>query len=367
MEYWDLYDYYGKKKKKIAIRGSKLNNDDFHLVINAWIVNDEGKYLITQRNANKSHPLMWECTGGSAISGETPLEAAVREVKEELGIDVSKCDAVLVGKSRRFYQYCPDILYVWLFKCNKKIENIKIQEEVNDVIWATKEQISELYKNNKFEANSFFDRALNLYNNKKNIISSLPTISNLDDMRKKVPCKNFKKDFLPLNICMILGNNNNIIFPASVKLIDENLGYIGEDFIYSQGLNSKTKKQVKEYTNIIINELKKTNYKGLLSIDYVIDKNNNIYLNSINSSFKSIFIIDKYLEKYCSITIKELHYLASNDRCIGNVYLDKLDNSFIDNINACTNLNYYKIIKSNKVFNYSILKYGNFIMRTIDK
>ena len=45
MEYWDLYDYKGKKKDKIAIRGTKLNNDDFHLVINAWIINDNGDFL----------------------------------------------------------------------------------------------------------------------------------------------------------------------------------------------------------------------------------------------------------------------------------------------------------------------------------
>ena len=45
MEYWDLYDYKGKKKDKIAIRGTKLNNDDFHLVINAWIVNDNCDFL----------------------------------------------------------------------------------------------------------------------------------------------------------------------------------------------------------------------------------------------------------------------------------------------------------------------------------
>ena len=34
MEYWNLFDYKGKKKDKIAIMGSKLNNDDFHLVVN---------------------------------------------------------------------------------------------------------------------------------------------------------------------------------------------------------------------------------------------------------------------------------------------------------------------------------------------
>ena len=29
MEYWDLYDYKGNKKDKIALRGTKLNNDEF--------------------------------------------------------------------------------------------------------------------------------------------------------------------------------------------------------------------------------------------------------------------------------------------------------------------------------------------------
>lgn len=104
MEYWDLYDYKGNKKDKIALRGTKLNNDEFHLVINAWIMNDKGEFLITQRNANKSHPLMWECTGGSALLGESSLQAAIREVKEELNIDVLEEDAMFIGESRRFYE-----------------------------------------------------------------------------------------------------------------------------------------------------------------------------------------------------------------------------------------------------------------------
>lgn len=47
MEYWNLYDYEGKKKKKLAIRGTKLNDDDFHLVVNVWIMNDKNEFLIT--------------------------------------------------------------------------------------------------------------------------------------------------------------------------------------------------------------------------------------------------------------------------------------------------------------------------------
>ena len=168
MEYWNLYDYQGRKKKKLAIRGTKLNNNDFHLVVNAWILNDKGEFLITQRSANKSHPLMWECTGGSAIVGESSLEAAVREVKEELGIDVDNDSAMFVGSTRRFYDSCPDILHVWLFKINKEINEFKIQkEEVNDVMWAPKSKILQLFNEGKFEANSLFNKVMDINEDKK--------------------------------------------------------------------------------------------------------------------------------------------------------------------------------------------------------
>ena len=145
MEYWNLYDYEGKKKKKIAIRGTKLNDDDFHLVVNVWIMNDKKEFLITQRSINKSHPLMWECTGGSALIGETSKEAAIRETREELGIDISKSKAKLIGRTRRYYEGCPDILDVWLFKTNVSIKDVTIQkEEVNDVMWASPLRLRQL-------------------------------------------------------------------------------------------------------------------------------------------------------------------------------------------------------------------------------
>lgn len=169
MEYWNLYDYEGKKKKKLAIRGTKLNDDDFHLVVNVWIMNDKNEFLITQRSLNKSHPLMWECTGGSALIGETSKEAAIRETKEELGIDVSKSEATLIGRTRRYYKNCPDILDVWLFKTNVSLNDVSIQiEEVNDVMWASSKEIKQLFLEGKFEANAMFNKVINI-NSKKEI------------------------------------------------------------------------------------------------------------------------------------------------------------------------------------------------------
>ena len=95
MEYWNLYDYEGKKKKKLAIRGTKLNDDDFHLVVNVWIMNDKNEFLITQRSLNKSHPLMWECTGGSALIGETSKEAALEKLKKNLELMFQKVKQLL--------------------------------------------------------------------------------------------------------------------------------------------------------------------------------------------------------------------------------------------------------------------------------
>ncbi len=158
MEYWDLYDENRHKLNRKAKRGDYLQDSEYHLVVNAWIKNAKGEFLITQRSANKSHPLMWECTGGSALMGEGSLEAAKREVKEELGIDISDVEGIFVGSTKRYYEGCPDILDVWLFHYDVSLDKVKIQkEEVNDVKWASRKTIKELYDQKKFEANAYFE------------------------------------------------------------------------------------------------------------------------------------------------------------------------------------------------------------------
>ena len=158
-EYWDLFDRNRNKIGKRVIRGEKLKFGEYHMVVNAWIKNDNDEFLITRRSENKAHPLMWECTGGSVLAGEDSLEAAIREVKEELGIDVK--DGILIGSTLRYYLNCPDILDVWIFKSNKKIEEITIQkEELSDAKWASADEIKRMYDNGEFEANAFIEEAL---------------------------------------------------------------------------------------------------------------------------------------------------------------------------------------------------------------
>ncbi|MBR2391719.1 MAG: NUDIX domain-containing protein [Clostridia bacterium] len=161
MELWDIYDSNKQKTGKTKVRGDFLSNDEFHLVANAWIKNDKGEFLISQRVPTKTHGLLWECTGGSAIAGEDSLQAAIREAKEELSVNLDANTAVKIGSTLRYYKGNPDILDVWIFKCNTPIEEITIQkEEVNDVKWATRDEILEMCQNKQFLISAFCFEAL---------------------------------------------------------------------------------------------------------------------------------------------------------------------------------------------------------------
>ncbi len=58
----------------------------------AALINAEGEVLLAQRPAGKSMAGLWEFPGGKIESGETPEQALVRELAEELSIRVSESD-----------------------------------------------------------------------------------------------------------------------------------------------------------------------------------------------------------------------------------------------------------------------------------
>ena len=54
----------------------------------AAIIEQGGRYLITQRRPNAVLPLLWEFPGGKVEAGESEPDAVVRECREELGVAV---------------------------------------------------------------------------------------------------------------------------------------------------------------------------------------------------------------------------------------------------------------------------------------
>ncbi|QNT71078.1 8-oxo-dGTP diphosphatase MutT [Defluviicoccus vanus] len=60
------------------------------LVVAAALVDLDGRVLLAQRPAGKSLAGLWEFPGGKVKDGETPEAALVRELKEEIGIDITE-------------------------------------------------------------------------------------------------------------------------------------------------------------------------------------------------------------------------------------------------------------------------------------
>lgn len=88
MELWDAYYRVETKAGFDLVRDEGFPEGIYHLVCDTVVRHVDGTYLLMQRAWDKKGwPGMFEVgTGGSALKGETPIEGAKREMREEAGI-----------------------------------------------------------------------------------------------------------------------------------------------------------------------------------------------------------------------------------------------------------------------------------------
>ncbi len=150
MELWDIRDSAGKLTGRLHERGKPLAKGDYHLVIDAWIRNSQGEFLISHRTPWVTvDPGVWQPTCGSAVAGEDGLSAAVREVREELGIALDRDGARLLTLfSHPEGQY---IIEAFLFNKDLELSELTFQpEEVDGARWATIAEVLALLRDGQF-------------------------------------------------------------------------------------------------------------------------------------------------------------------------------------------------------------------------
>ncbi len=165
MEIWDLYTSNRVKIGKTHIRGSKMAKGEYHLVVNVWIRNSKGEYLISQRAETRPvNPLKFECVCGSVLKGESSIEGAVRETKEEVGITLEAEMGKLVFTGACEAEYGENcIVDIWLFNYNGKIDlKNATTDEVKCAKWMTIDKIYGLYNTGKMTSAStdYFDKVV---------------------------------------------------------------------------------------------------------------------------------------------------------------------------------------------------------------
>ena len=73
-----------------------IDHKNLKIVVSIALINNENEILLSKRPEKKHLSGFWEFPGGKVEVGETPEKALIREVKEELNIDINnKCIAPL--------------------------------------------------------------------------------------------------------------------------------------------------------------------------------------------------------------------------------------------------------------------------------
>lgn len=175
MELWDLYTENREPTGRTHIRGEEIPDGFYHLVVHVWIRNSKGEYLISQRASSRpTFPLMWETVGGSALAGEDSLTAAIREVKEEVGLDLMPGNGTLLfSKTRNDIpgEKPNHFLDVWLFHYDGEISlSAATTDEVAQSKWMTDSQIRNLLDSGEMvNTLSYFFTEINTIN-KENML-----------------------------------------------------------------------------------------------------------------------------------------------------------------------------------------------------
>jgi len=146
-EFWDVLDENGSKTGRLHERGKELGFGVYHLVVYVWILDKEGNFLIAKRTPNKSFPNMWGCVSGNAVAGDDSLTTALKEVREELGVELEIGNGEIFRQFKRFCQENKNGAFVdvWIFRQEVDIATIEFQpDETCDAMWASKAKIMEM-------------------------------------------------------------------------------------------------------------------------------------------------------------------------------------------------------------------------------
>jgi 8-oxo-dGTP diphosphatase len=110
------------------------------LVVAAALVDTDGRVLLAKRPPGKPLAGLWEFPGGKIEPGETPEAALVRELKEELDIDVAaKCLAPLTFASHTYPEYH---LLMPLFVCRNWERDI-VPQQGQQFAWVRAQKLSD--------------------------------------------------------------------------------------------------------------------------------------------------------------------------------------------------------------------------------
>lgn len=147
-----------------------------------------------------------------------------------------------------------------------------------------------------------------------------------------------------INIHMLIGKAEQIIFPMSVQIIEPNKSpfiFRGSDFIIAKTIPQDIVDKLHSYARAISEKLAHMGYRGICGLDFVVQRNE-IYFIEINARFQgSSFLIDRVLMEENLPSLYEL-----SERAFRNTSF-QVDKEKLENLNI--KYSYYKVKCNNTI------------------
>ena len=154
----ELIDIYNEDMEFTGLtvprKGAFMEVGQFMLYALAIVENADGHILITKRAMDKKWAAgQWEVQGGGVDHGETPLQGAVREIFEEVGLTASEDEAQFCYRYTNIDLPHGDnyINSIYRFKLDFNLDDVVLQSrEATDVMLATWDEITALKEQGLF-------------------------------------------------------------------------------------------------------------------------------------------------------------------------------------------------------------------------
>jgi len=144
-EYIDIVDSKGHPTGEIKLKSEAHQHGLYHDTVHIWLYTKDGELLFQKRSNTKAiYPSLWDVSVAGHISaGETKIQSAIREVEEEIGLqlaekDLEFVDVFLEKKNPEPNIYDNEFHYIFFAELTTPIQQLSLQkEEVDDISYTT--------------------------------------------------------------------------------------------------------------------------------------------------------------------------------------------------------------------------------------
>ncbi len=150
MELLDVLDENGNPTGKVENKDVIHDTGLWHKEVAVLIQNEKQEYLVQKRAATKKQgPNKWGLTAGHVDTGETYENAMVREIKEEIGIEVKPEELKSLGIFKQKYESEKttnnNYTKYYYYQTNRKIQEYTIcEEELSELKYITSKELEDI-------------------------------------------------------------------------------------------------------------------------------------------------------------------------------------------------------------------------------